>query len=73
MKPMQAAEVAPVNWKASQILGMKLAPRKTTEMSPIVRKPNLKLSVIRGGEDGKSNPSRFRRRGKKMTGKTSIR
>lgn len=73
MNPMQTAAVAPVNWKASQMLGMKFAPKKTIEMSPAVINANLRLSKPKGSADGKSRPSKLNRSGKKMMGKTSIR
>jgi len=41
MKPRQTAAVAPVNWKASQMLGMKFAPKKIVVISPMVSNANL--------------------------------
>jgi len=41
MKPRQTAAVAPVNWKASQMLGMKFAPKKIKAISPMVTNANL--------------------------------
>ena len=57
MKPRQTAAVAPVNWKASQMLGMKFAPKKTTEMRPAVRQPNLTFEVVNGRAEGNKRPS----------------
>lgn len=73
MNPMQTAAVAPVNWKASQMLGIKFAPKKTTAMSPVLIKANLLLSEDKGPDDGKRRPSKLSLRAKKMIGKTSIR
>lgn len=73
MKPIQTAAVAPVNWNASQMLGIKFAPRKIIPISATVINANLRLSNTRGLADGKRSPSRFSRRAKKMIGKTSIR
>ncbi|MCI66350.1 hypothetical protein A2U01_0087608, partial [Trifolium medium] len=42
MNPIQTAAVAPVNWKASQMLGMKFAPRKITPIRATVIDANLK-------------------------------
>lgn len=72
MKPMQTAAVAPVNWKASQMLGMKFAPKKMTPMRPIVINANLKLSATKAPLRGNSNPSKFSLNGKKTIGNTSI-
>lgn len=60
---MQTAAVAPVNWKASQMLGMKFAPRKMVVMSPIVINANLKLSKTKGLAEGKRRPSKLSRNG----------
>ena len=63
MKPRQTAAVAPVNWKASQMLGMKFAPMKMRVRSPELINANLKLSDAKGIADGKKRPSRFNRNG----------
>lgn len=63
MNPMHTAVVAPVNWKASQMLGMKLAAKKTTELSPIVIQLNRTLSESKGSDVGKKRASKFKRRG----------
>lgn len=63
MKPIKTAAVAPVNWKASQMLGMKLAPRKMTAMSPMLSDANLVLSEAKGLPDGNRSPSKFNRSG----------
>jgi len=63
MNPIQTAAVAPVNWKASQMLGMKFAPRKITPIRAIVRDANLKLSRTRGLDAGKRRPSMLSRNG----------
>lgn len=73
IKPRQTAAVAPVNWKASQMLGMKFAPRKMMLMSPTVTNANLTLSKTKGLADGKRRPSKLSRNGKKTMGNTSIR
>lgn len=59
MNPMQTAAVAPVNWKASQMLGMKLAPRKMRAMRLMLNNANLRLSDVRRLADGKRRPSKF--------------
>lgn len=63
MNPRQTAAVAPVNWKASQILGMKFAPKKITEMSPTVTNANLVLDRTKGLDEGKSRSSKLSRSG----------
>lgn len=63
MKPMQTAVVAPVNRKASQMLGIKFAPAKMTRSNPVLSNPNLKLSKTKGLDDGKSSTSIFNRNG----------
>lgn len=73
MNPRQTAAVAPVNWKASQMLGMKFAPKKIIEMSPIVINANLLLSRTKALEEGNKRPSKLSRNGKKTTGNTSMR
>lgn len=57
MNPRQTAAVAPVNWKASQMLGMKVAPRKMRVISIVVIRANLLLEETRGQDDGKRRPS----------------
>lgn len=57
MKPRQTAAVAPVNWKASQMLGMKFAPKKITVMRPALRQPNLTFEEANDGEEGNKSPS----------------
>lgn len=73
MNPMQTAAVAPVNWNASQMLGMKFAPKKMRPMREVLSKANLSLSEVRGLADGKRRPSKFNLKGKKTIGNTSIR
>lgn len=63
MKPIRTAAVAPVNWKASQMLGMKFAAAKMTAMSPTLREANLVLSEVKGLASGKRRPSKFSRSG----------
>lgn len=63
MNPMHTAVVAPVNWKASQMLGMKFAAKKTTELSPIVIQLKRTLSESKGVDVGKRRASKFKRRG----------
>lgn len=57
MNPRQTAAVAPVNWKASQMLGMKVAPRNMRAISTVVIRANLLLLLTRGPEVGKRRPS----------------
>lgn len=63
MKPRQTAAVAPVNWNASQMLGMKFAPKKISVMSPTVVKANLILDRASGLADGNRRPSMLSRNG----------
>lgn len=72
IKPRQTAAVAPVNSKASQMFGMKVAPKNTTQISPRLVNVNLKLFKAKGPADGKRSPSKFNLNGKKTTGNTSI-
>lgn len=72
IKPMKTVAVAPVNWKASQMLGMKFAAKKMSERSIAVMDPNLPLSDDKGLDDGKSRPSKLSRSAKKIMGNTSI-
>lgn len=58
MKPTAIAAVAPVNWKASQMLGTKLAPTKINPIKAAVIKKNLLLSYAIGMAYGKRRPSR---------------
>ena len=46
MKRMQTEAVAPVNWKASQALGMKLALKSITERRPILMITNCLLIQV---------------------------
>lgn len=48
INPTETAAVAPVNWKASQILGTKLAPTKINPMRAAVTAKNLRLSNAMG-------------------------
>lgn len=73
MNPRQTAAVAPVNWKASQMLGMKFAPKYITVMSPVEINANLQLSRTKGLDEEKRRPSKLSRNGKKTTGNTSMR
>lgn len=73
MNPMQTAAVAPVNWKASQILGMKFAAKKMIDRSTTVIIANLLLSEAKGLADAKSRPSTLTRRAWKIMGNTSMR
>lgn len=41
INPMQTVAVAPENWKTSQMLGIKFAPKKIIQMSPMVVNANL--------------------------------
>jgi hypothetical protein len=75
MKAMQTAAVAPVNWKASQMLGMKFADTKITRRSTAVITPNLVLSEDRGlaVAEEKRSPSKLSRSAWNIMGNTSIR
>lgn len=73
MNPMQTAAVAPVNWKASHMLGMKFASKNMTERRIAESNANLRLSEDRGLAAGKTRPSKLRRRAWKMMGNTSMR
>ena len=57
MNPRQTAAVAPVNWNASQMLGMQFAPKKITEMRPALRQPNLTFEEVNDGAEGNKRPS----------------
>lgn len=63
INPKQTAAVAPVNWNASQILGMKFAPMKIRMMRTVVNDANLKLSKTNGLDDEKRRPSTLILRG----------
>jgi hypothetical protein len=73
MKAMQTAAVAPVNWKASQMLGMKFADTKITRRSTAVITPNLVLSEDRGLAEENRSPSKLSRSAWNIMGNTSIR
>lgn len=73
MKAMQTAAVAPVNWKASQMLGMKFADMKITRRSTAVITPNLLLSEVKGLAEEKRRPSKLSRSAWNIIGNTSIR
>ena len=59
MNAKHAAAVAPVNWKISQMLGMKFAPQKEKTISPVEIIANLTLSRTKGLDDGNRSPSRL--------------
>lgn len=63
INPMQTVAVAPVNWKASQMLGIKFAPKKTSKRSPMLINANLRLSETKGLAEVKRRPSKLRRNG----------
>lgn len=71
MNPRRTPTVAPLNWKATHMLGMKIAPKRTMTVSPALINANLKLSEAKGLAEGKRRPSKFRRSGQKMIGKIS--
>jgi hypothetical protein len=73
MKPMPTAAVDPVIWKASEISGIKEAPRKVARMIPDVRIAKRRGSADIGTALGKMIPSTFRRSEKFNNGYTSIR
>ena len=72
MKPRQTAAVAPVNWNASQMLGMKVAPRNMRIINTVVSNANLLLLETRGPDEGNRRPSMLSLNGWKTIGKTSI-
>lgn len=63
INPMQTTAVAPVNWKTSQMLGIKFAPKNVREMRPMLSSENLQLSEAKGPDEGKRRSSMLRRRG----------
>jgi hypothetical protein len=73
IKPMHTVAVAPVNWKASQILGMMFANEKITRRSNAVITPNLLLSEYKGFAEAKRSPSKLSRNAWNIMGNTSIR
>jgi hypothetical protein len=73
INPMQTVAVAPENWKTSQMLGIKFAPKKIIQMSPMVVNANLRLSESKGLDEGKRRSSKLIRSGWKIIGKTSMR
>jgi hypothetical protein len=48
MNAIQTELVAPANWKITQMLGMKFAPKKIVPTRAIVIDANLKLSTSKG-------------------------
>lgn len=64
--------VAPVNSKATHILGMNTAPKREITTSPMLTNANLRLSEVKGPAEGKRRPSKLRRNGKNAMGYTSI-
>ena len=61
MNPMQTAAVAPVNWNASQILGIKFAAKKIRHSSVTVIEVNLMLSEDKGLAVGNRRLSKLTR------------
>lgn len=59
MKAIQTAAVAPVNWKASQILGIKFAAKKMTNNKAAVIPANRLLSPDNGRPEGNTSPSKL--------------
>ena len=70
---MHTAEVDPVIWKASEISGIKDAPRKVARMMPVVSIAKRRGSADIGTALGKMSPSTFSRSAKFNNGYTSIR
>lgn len=60
---MHTVAVAPVNWKTSQMLGIKIAPKKVREMSPMLINENRQLSETKGLAEGNRRSSMLRRSG----------
>lgn len=71
MNASRAPTVAPVNSKATHMLGMNIAPKRVIAMIPALINENLTLSEASGLAEGKRRPSKFSRRGKKPMGYTS--
>lgn len=63
INPMHTTAVAPVNWKTSQMLGIKFAPKNAREMRLMLSNENLQLSEAKGPEEGKRRSSMLRRSG----------
>lgn len=61
--PMQTVAVAPVNWKTSQMLGIKIAPKKIREMRIMLINENLRSSEAKGPAEGKRRSFVLRRSG----------
>uniref|UniRef100_A0A7C9AC13 Uncharacterized protein n=1 Tax=Opuntia streptacantha TaxID=393608 RepID=A0A7C9AC13_OPUST len=59
MKQIRAPDVAPVNWKATQILGMHIAPKRITRSKPNVINANLLLSESKGMAELNTRPSKL--------------
>lgn len=71
MNASKAPTVAPVNSKATHMLGMNIAPKRVMTMIPELINKNLTLSEANGLAEGKRRPSKLRRRGKRIMGYTS--
>lgn len=63
MNPRETAAVAPLNWNASQMLGIKFASTKTTKMSVKLMNAKRHFSESKGLAEGKKRPSTLTRRG----------
>jgi len=59
MKQIKAPDVAPVNWKATQILGTHIAPKRIRRSKPNVINANLLLSESRGMDELNNRPSKL--------------
>lgn len=61
--PSRIPTVAPQNWKATHMLGINIAPKRTITVSNALINANLWLSEAKGIAEGKRRPSKFRRSG----------
>lgn len=72
MNPSRTPTVAPVNSKATHMVGINIAPKITITTSPILTITNLKLSEAKGLAEEKIRPSKLSLNGKKVMGNTSM-
>lgn len=64
--------VAPVNSKATHILGTIIAPTREITTSPMLTNTNLTLFEAKGPAEGNNSPSKLSRNGKNAMGYTSM-
>ena len=65
MNASRTPTVAPVNSKATHMLGINIAPKRIIATSPMLMIANLKLSEAKGLAEGKRRPSKLSLNGKK--------